>query len=250
VNVSFREIQAKSVLSTSRIPGATYCVNLYVGCAHACRYCYASFMARFTGHPEPWGEFVDARVNAPEVLEKQLGRARPGAVMLSTVTDPYQPAEERYHLTRGCLEALLRHGFPVDILTKSPLVLRDLDVLEGAEGVSVGLTVTTDDERMREAFEPGAPPIRARVDALRELRRRGIPTYAFVGPILPMNPDRLVEQLRDHVGHVYADRMNYVGKTAGLFRRLGLGKWLDAAFADGVKERLVRGFGSERVSLC
>ncbi|MBE0617498.1 MAG: radical SAM protein, partial [Proteobacteria bacterium] len=128
--VVLREIHAKSILSRSRIPGATYCVNPYVGCAHACRYCYASFMKRFTGHAEPWGEFVDARVNAREVLERQVRRAPPGPVLLSTVTDPYQPAEERYRLTRAFLEVLLRSGFPVDVLTKSPLVLKDLDLLE------------------------------------------------------------------------------------------------------------------------
>jgi len=245
-----REIRAKSILSKSRIPGATYCVNPYVGCAHECRYCYASFMQRFTGHAEPWGSFVDARVNAAEVLERQLGRAKPGAVMLSSVTDAYQPVEERYRLTRQCLEALLRHRFPVDILTKSPLVLRDLDLLEGAKGVAVGLTVTTDDDRVRQAFEPGAPPIQARVEALRELRRRGVPTYVFVGPILPMDPDRLVGQLGDHVGEVIVDRMNYAGKTAGLYRRLGFGKWLDAEVVEAVRDRLVRGFGSDRVISC
>jgi DNA repair photolyase len=245
-----REIRAKSVLSKSRIPGATYCVNPYVGCTHACRYCYASFLQRFTGHTEPWGSFVDARVNAAEALERQLGRAKPGAVMLSSVTDAYQPAEARYRLTRRCLEALLQRGFPVDILTKSPLVLRDLDLLEGAEGVSVGLTVTTDDDRVRQAFEPGAPSIQARLEALRELRRRGVPTYAFVGPILPMDPDRLVGQLYDHVGQVLVDRMNYAGKTSGLYRQLALGKWLDGDFVEAIRDRLVRGFGSDRVLSC
>lgn len=248
--LAVREIQAKTVLSRSRIPGATYCVNPYVGCSHACRYCYASFMKRFTGHDEPWGCFVDARVNAPEVLERQLRRARPGPVLLSTVTDPYQPLEERYRLTRRCLEALLRRRFPVDILTKSPLVLRDLDLLENAEGVEVGLTVTTDDERMREAFEPGAPPLRARLDALRQLRERGVATYAFIGPILPMDPDRLADQLRGLAGRFYVDRMNYTGKTAGLYRRLGLREWLDPGFAGEVMGRLVEALGRDRVDLC
>ncbi|MFU8856876.1 MAG: SPL family radical SAM protein [Deferrisomatales bacterium] len=248
--LALREIQAKSVLTRSRIPGADYCVNPYVGCSHACRYCYASFMKRFTGHTEPWGSFVDARVNAPEVLERQLRRARPGPVLLSSVTDPYQPLEGRYRLTRGCLEALLRHRFPVDILTKSPLVLRDLDVLEGAEGVEVGLTVTSDDERMREVFEPGAPPLEARLDALRRLRARGVPTYAFVGPILPMDPERLADQLRGLAGRFYVDRMNYVGKTAALYRQLGLGKWLDPGFVGEVLGRLVKALGRDRVEVC
>jgi DNA repair photolyase len=207
-------------------------------------------MKRFTGHEEPWGSFVDARVNAPDVLERQLRRARPGPVLLSSVTDPYQPAEEHYRLTRACLGALLRHGFPVDILTKSPLVLRDLDLLRGAPNVSVGLTVTTDREAVREAFEPGAPPIRARLEALGELRRQGVPTYAFVGPILPMDPERLGAALGPLVDHVYVDLLNYPGQVAGLHRRLGLARWLDRDFAAGIRERLRRALGPERVTVC
>lgn len=247
---ALREIHAKSLLSKSRIPGATYCVNPYVGCSHACTYCYATFMKRFTGHEEPWGRFVDARINAPDVLERQLRRARPGPVLLSSVTDPYQPAEEQYRLTRACLAALLRRGFPVDILTKSPLVLRDLDLLRGAPNVSVGLTVTTDQEAMREVFEPGAPPIRARIEALGELRRQGVPTYAFVGPILPMDPERLGAALGPLVDRVYVDVLNYPGQVAGLYRRLGLGRWLERDHAEGIRARLVRALGVERVIVC
>jgi DNA repair photolyase len=238
--VAVREILAKSVLTRSRIPGEDYCVNPYVGCAHACRYCYASFMKRFTGHRSPWGSFVDARVNAPEVLERELGRARPGSVMLSSVTDAYQPLEGRYRLARRCLELLLRHGFSVDVLTKSPLVLRDLDLLRGAEGVSVGLTVTTDDDRVRRVFEPGAPPIGARLQALRKLREAGVSTYVFVGPLLPMDPERLADALGGLADRVYVDRMNYGQKTVGLYRRLGFQQWLEPGFLAGVEERLVR----------
>src|SRR5512136_3130269 len=101
-----REIFSKTILTRTAISGFDYCVNPYVGCEHGCRYCYASFMKRFTGHLEPWGEFVDAKVNAPEVLRRQLRRARRGDVLLGTVTDPYQPSEKRYLVTRRCLEAL------------------------------------------------------------------------------------------------------------------------------------------------
>ena len=95
-----REVQAKSILSKSGIPGVMYCVNPYVGCAHACIYCYATFIMRFTGHTEKWGSFVDVKTNASELLNKQLKRAQRGTVMLSSVTDPYQPAETKYKLTR------------------------------------------------------------------------------------------------------------------------------------------------------
>ena len=156
-----RQIEAKSILSKSGIDGIAYCVNPYVGCSHGCAYCYASFMKRFTGHREPWGSFVDVKVNAPMLLEKQTRRAGAGTILLSSVTDPYQPAEARYRVTRGCLEVLAGRHFPVDILTKSPLVLRDLDLLKTFDNLSVGLTITTDDDAMRKVFEPGAPPIKA-----------------------------------------------------------------------------------------
>ena len=133
-----REIHAKSILSKSGIDGISYCVNPYVGCAHACSYCYASFMKRFTGHQEPWGDFVDVKVNAPALLERQIQKARPGRIFLSTVTDPYQPVEEVYGVTRSCLEVLCSSPFPVDILTKSPLVLRDMSLFKELRHPEIG----------------------------------------------------------------------------------------------------------------
>jgi len=122
-----KEILCKSVLSKSGISSVDYAVNPYVGCQHGCVYCYARFMKRFTGHGEEWGEFVDVRVNAPQVLTRELSRTAKGVVLLSSVTDPYQPLEKKYELTRKCLQKLLMYQFPITILTKSTLVLRDLD---------------------------------------------------------------------------------------------------------------------------
>src|SRR5512139_2591112 len=104
-----REIFSKAILTKTAISSYDYCINPYVGCGHGCRYCYASFMKRFTGHREPWGDFVDVKINAPQVLKKQLRRAKRGSVLVGSVTDPYQPVEKKYGLTRGCLEALLEH---------------------------------------------------------------------------------------------------------------------------------------------
>jgi DNA repair photolyase len=104
-----REITAKSILSKSQVHD--YVVNPTVGCAHGCRYCYAAFMKRFTGHREPWGEFVDIKVNAPELLAREIGRKQRGRVWVSGVCDPYQAAEKKYRLTRRCLEVLLEAVF-------------------------------------------------------------------------------------------------------------------------------------------
>ena len=235
-----RHRQAKSLLSKSRIEGIDYCVNPYVGCSHGCRYCYAVFMKRFSGHQEPWGTFVDAKINGVSVLERQLSKAPRGLVLMSSVTDPYQPLEQKLRLTRGCVEALARHDFPLQVLTKSPLVLRDIDLFSTLSAVEVGITLTTDDEKMRRLFEPHAPPIRERTGALRRLSQGGIRTYAFLGPILPMDPERLVHMIEPYVTSVLIDRMNYRWKTATLYRQNGLLPWLDRYFVMDIEDRLLK----------
>jgi DNA repair photolyase len=222
-----REIFSKTILTKTAISSFDYCINPYVGCSHGCRYCYASFMKRFTGHLEPWGEFVDIKVNAPQLLRKQLRRAKPGVVALSTVTDPYQPLEKNYQLTRGCLEALLEHQFSVNILTRSPLCLRDIDLFKQFRNIEVGFSVTTHDEAIKRIFEPYSPSIHSRVEALKALRNEKIGTYAFVGPMLPLDPKPLVTMLDGLVDGVLIDRLNYTNKVKSLYRKTKLDKYLD-----------------------
>ncbi len=204
-----------------------YCVNPYVGCEHACRYCYATFICKFTNHTEAWGTFLDVRVNAPELLGYppkaggELKRKKPGRVMVSSVTDPYQPREAHFRLTRGCMEALADAGWPVRVLTKSPLVKRDIDIFKHFKDLEVGLTVTTDDESVRRVMEPHAPPIKDRLRALEDLTSAGIKTYAFVGPVLPMDPYRLARMLQGKTPEVTLDRMNYPWKVSWVYRRFG-----------------------------
>jgi DNA repair photolyase len=245
MSLTIKRVTAKSVLSRSGISGITYCVNPYVGCSHGCRYCYAAFMKRFSGHQEPWGDFVDAKVNAASVLERQLVRAAKGLVLMSSVTDPYQPLEKKLGLTRACLEVLAPRDFPLDILTKSPLALRDIDVLSTFSGVAVGITVTTDDEKTRRLFEPRAAPIPDRVHALEELFKAGIRTYAFLGPILPMQPERLTDMIAPYVHSILIDRMNYQWKTVSFYRQNGLSSWLDSDFLTDVEERLLKTFNGK-----
>lgn len=245
-----REVRAKSILSRSGIDGISYTVNPYTGCAHACRYCYATFMKRFTGHGEPWGEFVDIKINAPDLLARQLPRAAHGNVILSSVTDPYQPAEARYGLTRACLEVLSKQSFPVRILTKSPLVLRDIDLIKTFADMEVGITITTEDDTVRQLFEPHAPPIAERLRALRELHEQGIRTYAFVGPLLPMQPAVLAQSIRPYVGRVLIDRMNYLSKTLRLYRTHRLTGWLDARHLDRIVDELRKRLDKVPVEIC
>ena len=185
-------------------------------------------MKRFTGHTEKWGEFIDIKINAPETLQRQLKRAKRGSVIISSVTDAYQPVEARYKLTRKCLETLLRYQFPVSILTKSPLVLRDMDLFKEFEDIEIGITITTDDEKIRKLFEPKAPPIGARINTLKRLYENGIKTYTFIGPLLPMDPEKLVEKIRSYSHSILIDRMNYVSKVKGIYNRNHINEWISS----------------------
>jgi DNA repair photolyase len=183
-----KTVLAKSILQRSRLPGIGYVINPYTGCVHGCVYCYARFMKRFTDHPEPWGCFLDAKINAPEILRRQLDRRRKpltDCVFLSSVTDPYQRPEEKFELTRRILEILLERDIPVSILTKSDLVLRDLDILERFTDGTVGMSMGIVDDGWAKALEPRASPPSARLEALRTLHDHKISTYAFVSPFLP-----------------------------------------------------------------
>jgi len=219
--VAIREIRAKSILNKSKI--YDYCLNPYTGCQVNCRYCYARlFMRRYSGHSEPWGGFVDVKINAPELLRKQIGRAKRGTVWLSSVCDPYQPLEKKYRLTRQCLAILAEARFPVNIQTKMTLVLRDLDIIERIEEVEVGMTLTTIDERIARMFEPGASPVGERIAALEKIHSRGIRTFAFVGPLLPGGPEGIISALAGRVDKILVDRMNYLETVIGVYRKLGL----------------------------
>ena len=244
-----KEIFAKTILTKTAISSFDYCINPYVGCGHGCRYCYASFMKRFTGHLEPWGEFVDVKVNAPNLLRKQLKRAKPGIVALSTVTDPYQPLEKKYELTRKCLGVLLDSQFSVNMLTRSPLCLRDIDLFRQFKRIDVGLSITTQDEETKMIFEPRSPSIASRVEALRTLRREKIPTYAFIGPMLPLDPKRMVGLLEGLIDEVLIDRVNYSNKVKAIYRRSKLGQYLEESYFHWVGTELREGFEEKGISV-
>jgi len=201
-----KEVNARTILSKSKV--SDYTINAYVGCEHGCTYCYARFIKRFTGHKEEWGEFIDVKVNAPSLLEREVKRKRVGKVWISGICDPFQPIERKYELTKRCLEILLKHGWPVTIQTKSPLALRDIDLLRNYEKIEVGFTITTADDEIRRIFEPKAPPIEERVKALEKLHFAGIKTFVMIAPLLP-RAEGLVAQLSGKVDYVLIDRMNY-----------------------------------------
>jgi DNA repair photolyase len=197
-------------------------------------------MRRYTGHTEPWGSFIDIKANAVALLRKALRRKREGHVIVSSVTDPYQPVEATYKITRGCMELLVATRLGVSVLTKSKLVERDIDLLKSMADVEVGLTVATDSDDVRRLMEPGASSIRERIAALKHLHEAGISTYVFVGPILPMRPEKLVESIATHADSVLIDRMNYRGKVSSLYARHKMEFALDDVYLEEIEARLVR----------
>jgi DNA repair photolyase len=237
------EINTKGALVNSKIPGVDYVINPFLGCAHGCRYCYAVFMRKYSRHHRtaPWGSFVEVKINIAEVLRSELRRKRRrGRVLLSSVCDPYQPLEHRYRLTRGCLEALRDHGWGIDILTRSPLVTRDLDILAETPEITVGLSIPTDNDSVRKVLEPHSPPIGARLTALKRLHAGGIHTWVFVAPILPMNPTRLFEALEPYATHLLVDPLNYRNQIRDIFLKNHWDYELTDAYASETRTALLR----------
>ena len=204
-----QEKNVKSVMTKSNLPVSDFSVNPYVGCAHACAYCYASFMKRFTQHPEPWGTFVDVKTwPAIKHLEKYAGKE----IFLSSVTDPYQPCEADFGRTRAVLEQLKGSGARVSIATKSDLVLRDLDLIKTFPGARVSFSINTLDEDFRREMDR-AVSIERRLDAMKILYDEGIRTTCFISPIFPgiTDPIHIIDAAKDRCNLVWLENLNLRG---------------------------------------
>jgi len=206
MQLKIREIRSKTILSSSKV--YDYVVNPYVGCQHGCSYCYARFMKRFTGHKEPWGDFVDVKINAAELLAKEIEKKRKGTVWVSGVCDPYQPLEAKYKLARACIDILVQDDWPVVVQTRSPLVLRDIDIFKKSDRIEVGLSIPTASDEIRRIFEPHAPSIPERLRSVESLHQNGITTYVMIAPLLP-EAGMLAAMLAGKVDYLIIDRMNY-----------------------------------------
>jgi DNA repair photolyase len=198
-------------------------------------------MKRFTGHREPWGQFVDVKVNAPDLLRLEITKKKLGRVWVSGVCDPYQPLEAKYELTRKCLEILAYNNWPVIVQTRSPLVLRDIDILKEGRDFEVGLSITTADDSIRKLFEPDAPSIRDRISALDELHRAGIRTYVMIAPMLP-GAEHLAEILAGKIDYAIVDRMNY-HYADWVYRKYGLDDKMTDDFFYRTRRGLFLAFG-------
>lgn len=232
-------VQAKSILTKSGLPGADWVINPYSGCLFGCLYCYAVQIARWKHPNEEWGTYLDVKINAPKLLQKELERLEKrlktknfGSIFFSSVTDPYGGMETKYKLTRQCLEILDNFGYEgeIAIQTKSPLVTRDIDILKKLKHVAVGFTVTTLDDKVSRFLEVKAPLASVRIKALKELHDAGIATYAFIGPILPyfMNKESKINELLDN--------LEKVGVSETWFEHLNLNPQTKACLYDFFRE--------------
>lgn len=208
-----KEIKAKSIITKSNLPDSDFVINPYVGCVHSCIYCYARFMKRFTGHEEKWGHFIDVKINAPDLVPNGTRKYEGKSIFLSSVTDAYNPLEKKYRLTRKILEKLIPLNPELGILTKSNLVLRDIDLLKQFKSCEVGLTITSLDDNIRKEIEPFASPPEKRIEALKRLKQEGISTYVFIGPILPFITDwkKIIECTRDFADFYMFENLNVRG---------------------------------------
>ena len=204
-----KEIEVKNVITKTSLPVCEYSVNPYVGCTHACKYCYASFMKRFTGHTEPWGEFLDIKhwdkINNPSKYE---GRE----LFIGSVTDPYNPQEEVYERTRALLAELQGSGAKLSIATKSDLILRDLDLIKTFPDARVSWSINTLDEAFKEDMDK-AVSIERRLAAMKVFYKAGVRTTCFISPIFPAITDAkaIIGQVKEYCNLIWLENLNLRG---------------------------------------
>ncbi len=203
------EVKAKEIFTKTKL-GADYVINPYVGCSHNCLYCYAKFIAKWKP-PEygEWGTWVEAKINGPELV---LGRKIKGSVFMSSICDAYQPIEKELKLTRKILENLDKN-VELSILTKSDLVLRDIDIFKQFKNIEVGLTINSFTGKTKELFEPNSIENNDRIKALEKLSEQGIKTYAFVSPIIPglIDLGDIVNRTKNFIGYYWFEFLNLRG---------------------------------------
>lgn len=208
-----KKINVQDVITKSNLPVCDYSVNPYVGCPHGCKYCYASFMKRFTNHAEPWGDFVDIKY-WPEIKnpKKYTGKE----FFIGSVTDPYNPQEEIYKRTRALLEQLQGADVKLSIQTKSDLVLRDIDLIKTFKNIRIGFSINTLDENFKNDMD-NAVSIEHRLNAMKILHDECIRTTCFISPIFPYITDveAIIERVKKQCNLIWLENLNLRGSYKG-----------------------------------
>lgn len=207
MNVRF--VKTKSIITKSNLPDADYVINPYIGCQHACIYCYADFMKRFTGHiNEEWGSFVDIKMNSADTIKLKTFQGK--TILIGSVTDPYQQFEATYKITQSILERLLEFQPKIEVLTKSGLVQRDISIFQKFENLKIGVSLNTLDSKISHLLEPHASSPKKRIETLKKLHDCGIKTYLFISPIFPYITDYklLLEETKGFVDEYLFENLN------------------------------------------
>ena len=200
-----KEIKVKNYLTKSNLPGIDFVINPYIGCSHACRYCYASFMKKITNHSENWGDFIDIKLTEEEIDLKKIQNK---TIFLSSVTDPYLSFEKEYLITRSILEEIKNSNCKLIITTKSSLILRDLDILKQIKNLTVCISINTIDEKFKNDMDK-ASSIKERIKTLKILHENNISTVAFISPIFPYITDikDIIESVKDYVDFCWFENL-------------------------------------------
>ena len=205
-----KEIKVSNYLSKSNLPGFDFVINPYIGCSHACLYCYASFMKRITNHSENWGSFIDIKLTDKELDLKKIQNKN---IFMSSVTDCYLTLEKDYLITRNILEELERVSCNLTISTKSSLILRDLDILKRFKNLTICISINTVDERFKNDMDK-ASSIKERINTLKVLHENNIHTVAFVSPIFPYitNIEDIVKATKYYVDEYWFENLKLRGE--------------------------------------
>ena len=211
--VVIKQIDVKDIMTKSNSPIGGYCVNPYVGCTHGCKYCYASFMKRFTGHTEEWGSFLDVK-KWPAITN--LAKYKNQHIIIGTVTDGYLPQEAEYKNTRKLLEQLVGVDAELLICTKSDLVVRDLDLLKKFKKVTVSWSINTLDEGFKSDMDDSVS-IERKIQAMKLVYDAGIRTVCFISPVFPGITDfkKIFALVKDQCDLIWLENLNLRGGFKG-----------------------------------
>jgi DNA repair photolyase len=208
MKIEFRE--AKNIITKSNIPSVDYVINPYTGCQHGCIYCYAEFMIRFTGHKgDKWGQFLDIKTFDLDKIKSNRYNGK--VILLSSVTDPYLPLEKKYQNTRKILEKLVNTEAEISILTKSKLVVRDIDLFKKFKNIRVGISISTLDAEFARVIERAASNPLDRLESIKQISKAGIETYTFISPYFPeiTNFKAIIRESKDYTNRFLFENLNF-----------------------------------------
>lgn len=246
-----REIKSKSILTPQGFGSLSkhydFSLNPYAGCAFSCSYCYVPKFPNKDHQPEEWGSWVNVKINAPELLQRDRTKVFGSRIFFSSATDPYQYIELQYRLSRKCLQQLKNYQpAKVTMHTRSHLILQDLDLLKSfGSNLQVGLSLTTDNDEVAREFEPSAPSIKRRLDLAKQLKENGIRVYGSLSPLLPCDPDRFVSLITPYIDRIWIDEMRWkeVNNRPHLIEKYK--EFFDDANYTAVQNRIISKFAEE-----